>query len=147
VSVNKTTNRTLTPARLVPISIHPGANLENAGFSPEQRTDLLGFFLQVGAGTDAAVGVKDVFYDVLHGYALIRLEILGPSGHAHVDVFLAVENTDTEMPAVTHNVPNAIPADLKSFGALADQYIATICGPPCVAQQLCLLDGEGQPCL
>jgi hypothetical protein len=145
VTVNRSPS--LTPARLIPLSIHPGANLENAGFSPEQRTDLLGFFLQVGAGTSAAVGVKDVFYDVVHGFALIRLEILGPSGHAHVDVFLAAKNTDMEMPAGTQNAADAIPADLESFGALTDQYIATITGPASVAQQLCLLDGNGQPFL
>ena len=62
-----------TPDRLVPISIHPGANLEDAGFNDEQRTDLLGWFLQVGAGAaGATVCVQDVHYDVVHGYAWIR---------------------------------------------------------------------------
>lgn len=136
-----------TPDRLVPISIHPGANLEDAGFNDEQRTDLLGWFLQVGAGAaGATVCVQDVHYDVVHGYAWIRLEVLGPSGHGHVDVVLVVRGPDTEGSSGAQIVPDAFPADLKAFGALTDQYIATITGSVAVSQQLCLLDGGGRPC-
>ena len=124
-----------TPARLVPVSIYPGANLEDAGFSDEQRTDLLGWFLQVGSGAaGAAIGVKDVHYDVLRGFAWIRLEVLGPAGHGHVDVVLAVKNKDVELQCGAWHVANIIPADLKSFGALTDQYIATITGPASITQ-------------
>jgi hypothetical protein len=136
-----------TPARLVPVSIYPGANLEDASFSDEQRTDLLGWFLQVGSGAaGAAIGVKDVHYDVLRGFAWIRLEVLGPAGHGHVDVVLAVKNKDVELQCGAWHVANIIPADLKSFGALTDQYIATITGPASITQQLCLVDGDGRPC-
>ena len=136
-----------TSGRLVPVSIHPGANLEDAGLSDEQRTDLLGWFLQVGSGAaGAAVGVKDVFYDVLRGFVWIRLEVLGPAGYGHVDVILAFEDPNVGRSGETQVVPDAIPADLRSFGALTDQYIATINGPASIAQQLCLLDGVGRPC-
>ena len=145
VSLYETPNP--TPSRLVPVNIYPGANLEDAGFSDEQRTDLLGWFLQVGSGAaGAAVGVKDVHYDVLRGFAWIRLEVLGPAGHGHVDVVLAVKNKDVELQCGAWHVANIIPADLKSFGALTDQYIATITGPASIAQQLSLLDGDGRPC-
>lgn len=60
---------------------------------------------------------------------------------------VAVQTRGLEMPAGTQNAADAIPADLESFGALTDQYIATITGPASVAQQLCLLDGNGQPFL
>jgi hypothetical protein len=135
-----------TPARLVPVSIHPCANLEDAGFSDEQRTDLLGWFLQVGCGAaGAAVGVSYVHYDVLRGFAWMRLEVLGPSGYGHVDVVLAVQDTETE-PSGSRKIRDAVPADLQSFGSLTDQYIATITGPTSITQQLCLVDGDGRPC-
>jgi len=144
VTVNESPNP--TPSRLVPVNIYPGANLDDAGFSDEQRTDLLGWFLQVGSGAaGAAVGVKDVHYDVLRGFAWMRLEVLGPSGYGHVDVVLAVQDTETE-PGAPRKVLDAIPADLQSFGALTDQYIATITGPASITQQLCLVDSDGRPC-
>ena len=118
-----------TPDRLVPISIHPGPNLEDAGFNDEQRTDLLGWFLQVGAGAaGAAVCVQDVHYDVVHRYAWIRLEVLGPSGHGHVDVVLIVQSPDAEGSRGEQIVPDAFPADLKAFEVLTDQCIASITG-------------------
>ena len=130
---------------LVPLKIDPDASLDDVGFSVDQRFDLLAFLFQIGPGpVGATLAVVDIMFNLNRGMAWLRVEVLGPTGYAHVDVVLALESGARGSGKRAH-MHDFLPVTLSSFASLADVYIDSISGPHVSHQQLCLLDPHGRP--
>lgn len=132
---------------LVPLHVFPSTTFEDAGFSNDQKFDLLAWLLQIGPGApDAALAVIDIMFDLYGGMVWLRVGVLGATGYGHVDVVLALQEPSALRGRTPADVNELSPRTLSSFGSLADAYIDTITGPHATYQQLSLLDPRGRPC-
>jgi hypothetical protein len=132
---------------VVPFRVYPSPSLESAGLDEAARLDLLAWLLGLGNGPAAvALEVVDVHFNLDHGLAWLRVQVLGTSC-AYVDVVLRLEEIgSTKTPGAADRLALS-PNSLQAWGSYVDAYLDDISGARTVAIQLCLLDLAGRICL